>query len=124
VAPPLLDQTVVEPPDERAADEVDCDERGADERACEERVVELPDAWPGREREPEPEPPDARPRPPPDPRPEPRPVRSSGMGWALGTTTRGALGPAMSVIVESPARTLCWVGVIAARRIRSATSRR
>jgi hypothetical protein len=44
VAPPLLDQTVVEPPDERPPDELDCDERGADDRDCVERLVELPDA--------------------------------------------------------------------------------
>jgi hypothetical protein len=37
----LLDQTVVEPPDARAADEVDCDERGAEERDCDERDGEL-----------------------------------------------------------------------------------
>jgi hypothetical protein len=122
--PPLLDQTVVEPPEEREDDEREAEEPDCEERDCVDREVELPEAGAVREREPEPDPVDERPRPPPEPRPEPRPVRSSGMGWALGTTTRGALGPAMLLIAASPARTLCCVGVMAARRIRSATSRR
>lgn len=124
--PPLLVHTGVDP-DAAAREPVDPDDWARD---CEERRSAPtrvgrgadPDRWP-------PPPPGPRDPPPVDPRevvPPERapPERSAGTGLASATTTRGALGPAISVITRSPTRTSLCVGLMAARRISSATSRR